>query len=114
MKEIETFGSLKEKNPMFSEIIKIMFEHIGLEITDDYVFEHFWFTKHSWSEEQENSFKVKVLEYLNNQKLRDVRVMSNNCSITKKKFKKIADEIAWNWGWKTERSSAKKIDDNDI
>ena len=101
MEEPKTFYILRQRNPMFAEIIKMMFEHIGLEITDEYVFDAFWFTEHSWSDEEEELFKQKIVDYLSSQKLIDVRIMADNFFITKKKFRKIADEICWNWGWKS-------------
>ena len=83
------------------EIILIkMFSYVGAKYSKEFVKSERWFLKHEWTAPQENDFKKWLTDYLYNNKLARIELMTYSYK-NKKNCIKAANEFIFNYGWKT-------------
>jgi len=61
-----------------------------------------WFHGHTWSRQKEQEFKDWLISYLASNK-HAFHELSNGIWRNKKNIAKLADDIIFMWGWKTEK-----------
>ena len=90
-------------NEHLSEGIKIilseMCNKVGTNLDEIDVTEDFWFTKHTWTTQEEDDFKEWMLKFItgNYPLFKETFV---NPKSNKKRLKRQIDQFLWNYGWK--------------
>lgn len=83
-------------------VLKVMFEVVEADF-DSFKFDERWYCKHEWTEEQQNWFKLWLMNQLVNRKF--FRGLFGNCFSTDKNIReRAATMFILNYGWKTKQT----------
>ena len=102
-KRVTTFSEVKnECGNTFASILKKQCDVIKVDV-NKIKFTNNWYSKFSWTEDQQNKFKTWFIKYLYGNLKRTREIATSPRAIYKSK-KHIADLWSWwnlQWGWKT-------------
>ena len=83
-------------------IMEMMCEEIGVDSSTMDFKESEWYLKHTWTEEQENSFKNKLLRYLMNSKKAREGFLEHPEGYNRMILDIAVNSFVMQYGWKTE------------
>jgi hypothetical protein len=83
---------------MIKYILQEMFKRVGQEYTEEFVKQPYWFTKYSWTEEEQEDFENWLYTELKNNNLLRKETLANNTK-SAKQLKRVAKAFVFNYGW---------------
>lgn len=94
-------------NKKLEPILKEMCKRVNVKYSDVDFTTSDWYTKHSWTEEEEDDFKVWLSEWIKNNK-KDAKLLWSSHRFTKKNRQGMAAGFAFNYGWKYKKLEEKQ------
>ena len=91
-----TIEYFKETNSSLYDILLEMFKRVNADL--DLELTSGWFSKYSWSKEDEDSFKSWLSNYVKDKKI--WYALTNRIYLNKKLRERFANDFVFQYGWK--------------
>jgi hypothetical protein len=94
-----------------NEVLEEMHKRVGVPFSSDSCNEEEWYTKHTWTQEEQDSFTEWLANYLH-KNIPAQREMYDTVARSKKECKKRATYFVFSYGWQLKEKGINPLNSN--